>query len=159
VTVLYVTHDQEEAFGVADRVVVLREGRIEADGSPETLWSAPPTVFTARFLGFRNIVDAAVRDGVATTALGDFPAPSGVDSRASVMLPSSALRLDPVGSLAGTVIGRRFRGDHREVVIRLAAPESTELELEVRGGTAPSVGDPVRVSINPEHVVVIPDSG
>ena len=40
-TVLYVTHDQEEAFGVADRMVILRDGRVEADGTPEALWSAP----------------------------------------------------------------------------------------------------------------------
>ena len=52
ITVLYVTHDQEEAFAVADRAIVLRDGRVEADGSPEELWMRPPTAFVARFLGF-----------------------------------------------------------------------------------------------------------
>src|SRR5690606_14963568 len=54
-TVLYVTHDQEEAFSVADRVVILDEGRVVADGTPEALWSHPPTRFVASFLGFRNV--------------------------------------------------------------------------------------------------------
>src|SRR5262245_25100752 len=80
VTVLYVTHDQEEAFGVADRIVILSDGRIEADGSPQELWSRPPTEFTARFLGFRNVVAARVRAGVAETASGRLAVADVADS-------------------------------------------------------------------------------
>ncbi len=54
-TTIYVTHDQDEALSVADRVVILEAGRLIADGTPEQLWLAPPSAWVARFLGFRNV--------------------------------------------------------------------------------------------------------
>jgi thiamine transport system ATP-binding protein len=157
VTVLYVTHDQEEALGVADRVVLLRDGRIEADASPQVLWSAPRTVFTARFLGFRNVIEAVVRGGVATTRVGWFEVSSAPDGPASIVLPSDAVRLDQSGSVAGAVIRRRFRGDHLELAVRVAAPEPLELELIAQAESAPNVGDEVRVELDRDRAIAIPD--
>ena len=68
--ILYVTHDHEEALAIGDRVAVMHAGRLEAVLPPRDLWQRPPNEFVARFLGFDNIVDAEVADGVATTALG-----------------------------------------------------------------------------------------
>ena len=64
-TFLYVTHDQDEAMMLSDRIVLMNEGRIEQIGTPEEMYSAPKTLFTARFLGETNIVPAtfARRDG------------------------------------------------------------------------------------------------
>ncbi len=59
-TALYVTHDQSEAAVVADRIVVLAEGRLAADGTPESLWKYPPTPAMARFLGHRNVSESAL---------------------------------------------------------------------------------------------------
>ncbi|MFQ5460186.1 MAG: ABC transporter ATP-binding protein [Anaerolineae bacterium] len=59
-TAIYVTHDQDEAFALADRVVVMNDGRVEASGSPEGLYRNPATVFVARFLGMHNIVPGTV---------------------------------------------------------------------------------------------------
>ena len=59
-TVLAVTHDQGEAFALADRVVVMRDGRIAQSGTPLEVWQHPASAFVARFLGFDNIVDATV---------------------------------------------------------------------------------------------------
>ena len=61
ITALYVTHDQEEAFALADRVMVMNDGRLEQLGTPLEIWSRPQTEFAARFLGFNNMVrpDAA----------------------------------------------------------------------------------------------------
>lgn len=59
-TVLAVTHDQGEAFALADRVVVMRDGRIAQSGTPLEVWQRPASEFVARFLGFDNIVDAVV---------------------------------------------------------------------------------------------------
>lgn len=66
-TVLAVTHDQGEAFALADRVVVMRDGRIAQSGTPLEVWQRPADAFVARFLGFENVAEATVTDGVAVT--------------------------------------------------------------------------------------------
>lgn len=71
---LAVTHDQGEAFALADRVVVMRDGRIAQSGTPLEVWQRPADAFVARFLGFENVVEAAVADGVAVTP-GKVPVP------------------------------------------------------------------------------------
>jgi thiamine transport system ATP-binding protein len=153
-TVLYVTHDQEEAFGVADRVVILRDGRIVADGTPETLWSRPPDAFVASFLGFRNVAEAEVRAGVAASSWGPVPLPGVADGRWCLVLRPEALALREDGSLLGRVEARRFRGDHVRLVI--ATDAGGPLELELRDGRLPGVGDRVSVTVDPARVNVLP---
>jgi ABC-type Fe3+/spermidine/putrescine transport system ATPase subunit len=71
---IYVTHDQHEAFAIADRIAVMNAGRIEQIDAPTTLYAAPKTEFLARFLGMNNIVPVTqCADGIATTPLGTFP--------------------------------------------------------------------------------------
>jgi thiamine transport system ATP-binding protein len=152
-TMLYVTHDQEEAFGVADRVVILRDGRIVADGTPEVLWSRPPDAFVASFLGFRNVAEADVTDGVARTPWGSVPLPGVATGRWCLVLRPEALALAADG-LTGRVEARRFRGDHVRLV--LAMDVGAPLELEVRDGRLPEVGDRVAVSVDPARVNVLP---
>lgn len=69
-TVLAVTHDQGEAFALADRVVVMRDGRIAQAGTPLEVWRRPASEFVARFLGFENVVPATVAGEVADTPGG-----------------------------------------------------------------------------------------
>lgn len=76
-TVLAVTHDQGEAFALADRVVVMRDGRIAQSGTPLEVWQRPADEFVARFLGFENVVEGTVAGEVADTAWGKVPVPSG----------------------------------------------------------------------------------
>src|SRR3712207_6266800 len=67
-TVVYVTHDQEEAMNMSDRIAIMNSGRIEQVGEPSEVYSLPANIFTARFLGEANLIDgmvAEVRDGVA----------------------------------------------------------------------------------------------
>jgi thiamine transport system ATP-binding protein len=155
ITVLYVTHDQEEAFAVADRTIILRDGRVEADGTPEELWTRPPTAFAARFLGFHNVAEAEVRDGFAVTPWGRVPLSEGApEGHASVLLRSDALSISSDGPIHGRVSARRFRGDHVLLTVTVGGP--TTLEIEARGGLLPAVGDPVAVSVEPGAVVLIP---
>ncbi|MFN8519326.1 MAG: ABC transporter ATP-binding protein [Chloroflexota bacterium] len=112
-TMLYVTHDQEEAFGVADRVVILRDGRVVADDTPEGLWARPPDAFVASFLGFRNIAPAEVRGALAVTPWGAMPLPGVPDGRATLVLRPAALSLAGDGPIAGTVEARRCPGRPR----------------------------------------------
>jgi putative spermidine/putrescine transport system ATP-binding protein len=71
-TSIYVTHDQEEAFSISDRVAIMNAGRIEQLDTPETLYRKPANAFVARFVGFENLIPltVAARDGGAVTATG-----------------------------------------------------------------------------------------
>ncbi|MEX2255106.1 MAG: ABC transporter ATP-binding protein, partial [Acidimicrobiia bacterium] len=100
-SVLFVTHDHDEAFGLADRVAILHAGRVEQVGAPTELWRAPATAFVAEFLGW-NVV---ALDG---------------DGSARAIRPD-ALHLDPSGALEGVVVARTFRRDHWRVRIELTA--------------------------------------
>lgn len=159
-SVIYVTHDQDEALTVADRVALLHEGRIEADAPPEALWTRPPTAWAARFLGFRNVAEAGIaEDGVLITPWGDLPASAAdvttdVTSGALVVLRPAALVLSDAGAIEGVVDGRHFRGDHVLLTIRVG--EAPPLYVEVRDEPLPSVGDEVNVDVRPggAHVIV-----
>ncbi len=72
-TSIFVTHDQDEAFAIADRVLVVHRGRVEQDGAPEAILDTPASAFVARFVGEANVFEACVRDGQAW--VGSVPAP------------------------------------------------------------------------------------
>ncbi|CAM5688796.1 ABC transporter ATP-binding protein OS=Streptomyces alboniger OX=132473 GN=CP975_25955 PE=4 SV=1 [Streptomyces alboniger] len=74
---LAVTHDQGEAFALADRVVVMRDGRIAQSGTPLDVWQHPADEFVARFLGFDNVTEATVSGEGADTVWGRIPVPRG----------------------------------------------------------------------------------
>jgi len=80
-TTIFVTHDQEEAFELADRVAVLKAGRLEQIDTPENLYRAPATRFVAEFIGHANLLKGRVRGSCIETALGCFiltrPLPEG----------------------------------------------------------------------------------
>ncbi len=150
VTALYVTHDQEEAFGLADRVVILEAGRALQVGTPEEVWRAPAGEGVARFLGLRNIVDALVAGGLGQTPAGPILVPPGVpDGAARLVIRPGAFRLDPEGTVAGKVRTRSFRGDGYLVEI-----EAGGLVLEAHLSRAPAPGQPVRLSVDSAGVSV-----
>jgi thiamine transport system ATP-binding protein len=153
-TVLYVTHDQEEAFSVADRVVILRSGRIEADDTPQALWSRPPSGFVAEFLGFRNVAPVMVAGGVASTPWGDVALPGVADGAATLVLRPGSLSLATTGHIGGVVSSRRFQGDHVLVVVDTDAGGA--LELEVRDGMPPDPRTRVTVEVDASKVDVLP---
>ncbi len=79
VTSLFVTHDQEEAMEVSDRIIVFSKGRLEQDGSPAAIYEEPATEFVARFIGSMNIIEAEVRGGIAHAGGLEFPVPDFPD--------------------------------------------------------------------------------
>ncbi len=101
-TVLYVTHDREEAFTIADRVAIIRDGVIVADDTPEGLWLRPPDGWTARFIGLENLCAAST---LAELALQ----PPSVATTSGV-IPPEAITLSPTGSQTAIVTGSFFRG-------------------------------------------------
>jgi len=131
VTVLLVTHDQDEAFALGDRVAVVHAGHVEQIGTPVDVWRNPASEFVARFLGW-NITDA----------LGE--------SRCAVR--PDALRLARDGVLAGTVVERTFRRDH--FLIRVALTDRPEaLDVVIRDAEPPAPGHVVRLAVDADGLV------
>ncbi|MEV8534208.1 ABC transporter ATP-binding protein [Streptomyces sp. NPDC051211] len=153
-TVLAVTHDQGEAFALADRVVVMRDGRVAQAGSPLEVWQRPASEFVARFLGFENVVPATVSAGAADTPWGRIPVPAGTpDGKGRLLVRPAGVRLGGEG-LPCTVEARTFRGTHVAVTLR---PESgPPLEAECELAEAPEVGAAVSVTFTAADVVLLP---
>jgi thiamine transport system ATP-binding protein len=150
-TVIYVTHDQDEALTVADRVVLLDAGRLVADGTPEALWMRPPNAWTARFLGFRNIAPAQVVAAGLETPWGRIPYRPGpghpAGSGLTVVVRPAALVASADGPIRGHVAQRRFRGDHVSLII--AVEGAPPLHVEAREGVLPATGDAVALAVLP----------
>ncbi|MFD5768797.1 ABC transporter ATP-binding protein [Streptomyces sp. NPDC127049] len=156
-TVLAVTHDQGEAFALADRVVVMRDGRIAQSGPPVEVWQRPASEFVARFLGFENVVPATVSGAVAETVWGRVPVPEGSPQGERTLLVRPA-GVRPAGEgLVCRVESRTFRGHHVSVVLRPADGPPLEAELPLR--EVPEVGAEVAVAFRAEEVVVLDGEG
>ncbi|MCX5404315.1 ABC transporter ATP-binding protein [Streptomyces sp. NBC_00335] len=152
-TVLAVTHDQGEAFALADRVVVMRDGRIAQAGTPLEVWQRPASEFVARFLGFENVVRAVLSAGVAVTPWGKVPVPAGSPSGDHrVLIRPAGVVLAP-GGLGCEVVSRTFRGTHVALSLRPEVGPVLEAECGLEG--APAVGDRVEVEFAPGEVVVL----
>jgi thiamine transport system ATP-binding protein len=106
VAALHITHDQDEAFTVADRVAVMRSGRIVRADAPEALWRDPRTEFVARFLGHRDVLPADVAARLGYTTGGRSTVSADADD--GVVLLPGALVVDPHGSIPARVIEARF---------------------------------------------------
>ncbi|MFI2645032.1 ABC transporter ATP-binding protein [Streptomyces sp. NPDC018610] len=154
-TVLAVTHDQGEAFALADRVVVMRDGEIAQSGTPLEVWQRPADAFVARFLGFENVVEAGVDGGVAVTPWGKVPVPEdSAEGARTLLVRPAGVRLVPADEgLRCTVAARTFRGTH--VAVRLQPPDAPPLEAACALRSAPEVGDEVGVEFDPADVVLL----
>ncbi|MFJ8280126.1 ABC transporter ATP-binding protein [Streptomyces griseoviridis] len=154
-TVLAVTHDQGEAFALADRVVVMRDGRIAQSGSPLEVWQHPADAFVARFLGFENVVEATVAGTAAVTPWGKLPVPQGAPQGPRTLLVRPAgVRLVPADEgLRCTVTARTFRGTH--VAVHLQPRDAPRLEAACPLRLAPGTGDAVGVEFDPAEILVL----
>ncbi|WP_030168182.1 ABC transporter ATP-binding protein [Streptomyces sp. NRRL S-813] len=154
-TVLAVTHDQGEAFALADRVVVMREGRIAQSGTPLEVWQRPADAFVARFLGFENVVEARVEGEAAVTPWGKVPVPEDAPQGArSLVVRPAGVRLVPTDEgLRCRVAARTFKGTH--VAVHLQPQDAPRLEAACPLRSAPEVGDEVGVEFDPADVVVL----
>lgn len=149
---LIVTHDAEDAMIMADDLALMDVGRIIQTGTPQALYTQPLSVKAARLLGPLNLVDAEVRQGLATSALGR-SATGLPDGTAWMGVRPSHLRLAETGSgLQARVASVGFAGAFW-VVRANAGPHS--LSIHVREW-APAVGDVIDVRVDPAQLMVLP---
>lgn len=149
-TVLYVTHDQEEAFTIADRVAVMRAGSLIQAATPEDLWAAPAGMFVSDFLGFTNRFAATAIGGQADLGWATVPV-DVADGPCQVVLRPDAVIVDDDGEISVTVAGYVFRGDHY-----LARTDTdTGAQLSISMPTRPRVGERVRIRLDPTGVLAL----
>lgn len=147
ITALLVTHDQEEAFAVADRMAVMRAGRVVQQGSLAEVWRRPVDAWTARFLGY-----AETLEGDQAAALRHLAAPGATWS--ALALRRSAVHLDPAGPLAARVLEARLDPDHVRLVLDVDGVG--RLPGVAAPGSAVRVGERVRLSLDPDRLAPLP---
>ncbi|WP_105973788.1 ABC transporter ATP-binding protein [Streptomyces geranii] len=154
-TVLAVTHDQGEAFALADRVIVMRDGLIAQSGTPLEVWQRPADEFVARFLGFDNVVEGTVSGQVADTAWGKVPVPEGSSQGVRVLLvrPAGVRLVSVEEGLRCVVAARTFRGTH--VAVRLQPEGAPSVEAACALREAPELGEVVGVVFEVGETVVL----
>lgn len=169
VTAIYVTHDQEEAFAIADQVILMRTGYIVQQGSPQSVYQYPSTPWIARFLGLTNLIDGtiiAMNPVRVHTALGHLTvSESGqlvVGQQVTVLIRPGAARLagdhpdDRYSLLRGTVGECSFRGGHYRVAVQF--PEGLEMVFELipEATRLPEPGEPISLGLRPEGITLLP---
>lgn len=160
-TTLFVTHDQEEALAVADRVGVMNQGRLEQLAAPADLYAHPATPFVAEFVGLNNKVPATVASGRARILDTDVPALDGsITSGDGVALvrPESVTvtAAGADGTPNATVSSVAFLGSISRVYCTLADETVVSAQLPSSQATGFSVGDAVTVGVEPNPVLVRP---
>ena len=149
VTAIYVTHDRDEAFAIADTVAVMDSGRLIRKGTPQDLWADPRNEFVARMLGFTAIIDAKVLDGAADLGWTRFESalPPGEHR---LVIPPHAVTVASDGPNTGTVSGVTFRSGEYTVRFRV-----DDVELTGTSRRRFEIGDDISFHINPDSVLAV----
>jgi thiamine transport system ATP-binding protein len=148
---LYVTHDHGEAFALADRVVLMRAGRVVQSGTPTAVWAQPADEWAATFLGFGPVLDADASDGRAATPWGTV-AVDGPDGPVRVVLRPGAVHLDARSERVATVRRRTFRGDH--VALEIELEGAPPVVTTTAPHAAPEVGERMGVAVTSDATLV-----
>lgn len=157
-TTIVVTHEPDEALRIADRIALLRDGRLEQVGTPQELYTQPATMFAARVFSDVNELPGTCHDGRIETALGSFSAaglPPSTAARVCIRPEHVRLASGPA-SVPARVVRSEFRGEIDHVVLTVdgvAAP----VTLRAFGRTSLVPGDAVRLEVPEENVLVVPN--
>ena len=159
ITFIYVTHDQEEALTMSDKIVVLSEGKIQQIGTPEDIYNEPQNAFVADFIGESNIFKGIMTKNMKVRFCGgefagmdDLPEGTLVDV---VVRPEDVIITKPEeGAISGEVVSVIFKGMHYEITI-----ESGKYEMVIRTTKCYKVGDKVGMQLEPDgiHVMMAED--
>ncbi|WP_031003518.1 ABC transporter ATP-binding protein [Streptomyces sp. NRRL F-5727] len=158
ITTLFVTHDQEEALSMADRVAVMRDGRLEQCAPPAELYGRPATAFVAEFVGTMSRVPGRL-DGGTVEVLGhrlpvDGEAPAAKD--VDVLVRPEDLRVTTDGACSARIVATAFLGATTRLTVRLADATEVKADLPTHEATVLAPGDAVTVTPRERPVLVAP---
>jgi putative spermidine/putrescine transport system ATP-binding protein len=159
---IYVTHDQDEALSLADRIVVMREGAVQQVAPPHEVYAQPANLHVARFMGYRNVIDFDAgrgprtgqillrRDGLSLTGTARQPTSGGRVSAAIRPDDISICAADAANAVPGCVANVEYCG--RDSLIDVSVPGGVRLHVRTSLPVAP--GDRLYLNVPPERVLV-----
>ena len=154
-TAIMVTHDQEEAFALADRILVMRAGRQEQLNTPDNIYHRPATRFVAGFVGQADFLPVEVQDNAVVTELGRFGYEgSPPEGAVEMMLRPDDVEICDDGPGEGVVLDREFKRAYNRYSLRLDSGATVRSVTPAMG--VYHAGDRVRLRLRPVHVVLFP---
>ena len=157
-TALYVTHDRQEALSMADRLAVLKDGKIRQQGTPEELFNYPADLFCAEFLGDVNVIPGVEKDGVFESPIGKFKAVKKYDaSKSCCIIRPERIRFadaDGEGIFKARLISRTFLGDSCDWLAEAAGVEFT---IRESAPVARKTGTDVFLKFDDGFLQIIPE--
>lgn len=151
-TTIYVTHDQEEAMNLSDRIAVMDHGRLQQIGTPRQLYHTPSSPFVASFFGEANLLAGSIASGslLADGFEARLPAPGEADGAVVACLRPDRLRLTPeVGLIDGTLLAVRFGGPVTRFTVQTAAGVLKVTRPTADAAAIPDVGSRVSLTFDP----------
>jgi ABC-type Fe3+/spermidine/putrescine transport system ATPase subunit len=156
-TAIYVTHDQNEVFSLADRIVVMNAGHVEQIGRPQMIYLQPATIFVARFLGLSNLMPGVIQRNAGKpsvrTPIGIFPVNRDLHGEVTVLLRPDAVQTGETGPcrIMGTVVETTFLGQTCHLVL-LAAGERLNFNFP-SNIQLPAPGETLALSFEPKRAL------
>jgi putative spermidine/putrescine transport system ATP-binding protein len=158
-TTLFVTHDQEEALSMADRVGVMRQGKLEQIAAPDELYTDPATAFVAEFVGVMNRIPGELRADGRVAALGSTVPVRGLspeETAVDVLVRPEGLAMEVVENGNGIVTTRTFLGSVTRVGVQLSGDVAVQVDKPSAEAAALAPGASVSVSLPAQPVLVAP---
>jgi iron(III) transport system ATP-binding protein len=166
ITTVYVTHDQEEAMAISDRIAVMKDGSVAQLGSAEELYRRPASSFVAGFLGRANLLPATVREsgggnvtlevaGTTITVVSAIAYAAG--TKLNVMIRPERISIGPLGGpLDGEIVSRVYLGEKAEYVVRVGSATLQVIRADPPEGETLAPGMRVGLTLPREGVQLLP---
>ena len=161
ITFIYITHDQEEALTMSDKVVVMNEGYIQQEGSPQEIYDEPVNAFVADFIGDSNILSGQMVDERVVRIDGvDYPCIDGTEEgfpprrRVDVVIRPEDIDIVPYGKglWNGTITSKLFIGVHYEMLVQ---SEDGKIEWLLQNYDQHDVGEKIGMYVDPENIQIM----
>ena len=161
ITFIYITHDQEEALTMSDKVVVMNEGYIQQEGTPQQIYDEPVNAFVADFIGDSNILSGQmVAEKVVRIDGVDYPCIDGKEEgfpprrRVDVVIRPEDIDIVPYGEglWNGTIISKLFIGVHYEMLVQ---SEHGKIEWLLQNYDQHEVGEKIGMYVDPENIQIM----
>lgn len=163
ITFIYVTHDQEEALAMSDRIVVMRSGQIEQEGNAEEIFARPNSRYVAEFMGAENVLPVQIRSQHAELAIVhlagrqlEVPVMQSPPDNPHLVIRPEHIRIDSENGWEGEVVERTFRGSAYSYRVELLDGTVLTAHIPIEDGVQPhQPGDTVRIDFHGADAVLV----